>query len=90
MDFKSLEALSAGTVYGSGSGSILLESVNCVGSEQRLLNCSHPFPVGISECSHAQDIGVACQPIIFPGICFQICFTCIAGLVIIIVMMFLS
>lgn len=59
-------------MLGSSDGSILLEGVNCVGSEQRLLDCSHPFPVGTTQCTHMQDVSVGCQPRIFQGI-YQAC-----------------
>lgn len=62
------EALSAGTGLGSGGGSVLLQGVNCSGSEQYILDCPRSFPVGITQCTHVQDVGVACQPQIFPGI----------------------
>lgn len=59
------DALSAGITYGVGSGPIHVDQVNCSGIEQRLTDCSHSMLV--SSCSHTQDVGVACQPPIYPG-----------------------
>ena len=47
--------------FGQGSGSILLDSILCSGSELTLTSCGH---LGISvtrSCSHAEDAGVRCN-----------------------------
>ena len=42
--------------YGQGFGPIQLDNVACVGTESRLLDCSH----ATSSCSHYEDAGVKC------------------------------
>ena len=47
--------------FGQGSGSILLDSVTCNGSEPFIARCGH---LGINvtrSCSHAEDAGVRCS-----------------------------
>ena len=47
--------------FGQGSGQILLNNVNCVGSETSLINCAHDS-IGMSgSCTHADDAGVRCR-----------------------------
>ena len=48
--------------FGSGSGSIWLDTVSCNGSEARLLDCPAD-PVGSHNCGHSEDAGVQCQDI---------------------------
>ena len=44
--------------FGQGSGPILLNNVQCSGSESRLANC----PSGIVRwCGHNEDAGVRCN-----------------------------
>ena len=45
--------------YGSGSGSIYLNNIQCTGDELSLSNCS--FSTDIDECTHEQDAGVSCS-----------------------------
>ncbi|KAG5831561.1 hypothetical protein ANANG_G00305000 [Anguilla anguilla] len=46
--------------YGEGSGLILLDDVQCAGTEQSLLDCSHG-EWGRHDCSHGEDVGVRCE-----------------------------
>ena len=57
----SAEAVSFGSAfYGRGTGSILLDEMTCVGTEQRLIDCPHSSTVTCTQ-SHREDAGVRCQ-----------------------------
>ena len=46
--------------FGRGSGQILLDDVQCTGSEGRLIDCRYDQNTG--DCSHYEDASVRCQP----------------------------
>ncbi len=46
--------------YGQGAGDILLDNVQCSGSESRLLDCTHNG-LAIHNCAHSEDAGVVCS-----------------------------
>ena len=48
------------TFFGQGSGSILLNNINCNGYESTLASCSHAFG-STEKCSHSEDAGVICS-----------------------------
>ncbi|XP_071503568.1 neurotrypsin-like [Diadema antillarum] len=48
-------------MYGQGSGPILLENVQCDGTESNLADCRH-HEYGAPDCGHHQDVGVECIP----------------------------
>lgn len=47
-------------MYGEGSGTILLDKVNCEGTETSLADCGHQ---GFYKhnCDHSKDVGVICN-----------------------------
>lgn len=45
--------------YGQGTGPIVLDDVQCTGTESRLLNCT-TRAVGTHNCAHSEDAGVSC------------------------------
>ena len=53
--------------FGSGSESVALEYVNCVGSESNITSC--PINYWGSRCSHSYDAGVICNH----GECTRLC-----------------
>ena len=50
-----------GAYFGEGSGLVLLDDVNCDGSEKGLISCSTGSPIGQHNCNHGKDAGVSCQ-----------------------------
>ena len=51
-------------MYGAGSGPIVLNGLNCLGSEPTLLGCSRSNPF---SCTHHSDAGVQCKHIVYSG-----------------------
>lgn len=47
--------------FGRGTGAIVLDNVQCTGSEPTLLSCT-TNPIGNHNCAHNEDAGVECQP----------------------------
>ena len=45
--------------FGQGTGPILIDDVECTGSEDRLISCRHT-PIGVHNCIHLEDSGVRC------------------------------
>lgn len=43
-----------------GSGPIWLDNLECTGSESTLFDCQAE-PLGESNCSHSEDVGVSCS-----------------------------
>ncbi|PVD36501.1 hypothetical protein C0Q70_03485 [Pomacea canaliculata] len=53
--------LHIGTNYPAGEGPIQLDNVVCNGNEASIFACAHN-PVGTSDCSHNEDVGLSCWP----------------------------
>ena len=55
-----LNAISTEHRFGPGDAMILLDDVQCVGNESRLVDC--PRRASGHNCGHHEDIGVRCNP----------------------------
>ncbi len=60
LGFGGASGVSGTAFYGQGTGSILLDQVDCAGTELALLDCPSNG-IGIHDCSHFEDAGVACE-----------------------------
>ena len=47
--------------FGRGQGLILLDDVNCLGTENNLTSCDHLGMIGDNNCYHGEDAGVRCE-----------------------------
>ena len=51
---------SSSSIFGQGTGPVILSRLQCTGHEYRLFDCVHRGLI-IHSCSHTQDAGVRCQ-----------------------------
>ncbi|XP_072168896.1 scavenger receptor cysteine-rich domain-containing protein DMBT1-like [Diadema setosum] len=60
LGFPEAEMALSGAHFGPGSGNILLDEINCYGTEATLLSCLH---AGLyqHDCQHSQDASVVCE-----------------------------
>jgi len=49
----------SGNTYGSGTGQIWLDDLECTGNEMSLINCTHRG-WGVSNCDHSEDVSIVC------------------------------
>ena len=47
------------SVYGQGNGTILLDDLECLGSESNLFECEQKS--GSHDCTHQEDAAVVCD-----------------------------
>ena len=47
--------------FGEGIGGILLEGLECVGTEDSLLDCDMDVQLGLTLCDHSHDAGIRCH-----------------------------
>ncbi|KAM7408055.1 hypothetical protein PAMA_001959 [Pampus argenteus] len=59
LGFRGQAKVALDGVYEEGQGLILLDEVQCLGSESSLLACTHS-EWGQHDCSHSEDVGVSC------------------------------
>lgn len=48
-----------GAYYGTGTGNILIDGLQCNGSETNIGYCDKR-PLGVNNCSHTEDAGLMC------------------------------
>ena len=54
--------------FGHGSGPIFWDDVRCTGPELTLEDCPHLSTLkGSMDCTHEEDVGVTCQPLLSPA-----------------------
>ena len=60
LGFHSAASEAPWAIFGQGSGNIVLDDVQCAGTEDSLLNCPRR-ELGVHDCNHYEDAGVRCR-----------------------------
>ncbi len=60
--FTSATSAPGQATFGQGTGSIILDNLACVGTENTLFDCQHNG-VNIHNCAHSEDAGAVCEGI---------------------------
>lgn len=59
--FQSIDAIALSfAAFGQGTGAIVLDNVQCNGTETRLIDCP-ANPLTIHNCAHSEDASVSCD-----------------------------
>ncbi|XP_030834240.1 deleted in malignant brain tumors 1 protein isoform X1 [Strongylocentrotus purpuratus] len=66
LGFQNAVRAVTGAEYGEGSGSIILDDVDCLGTEHDLTECSHNG-YEIHNCGHSEDAGAVCANVRLVG-----------------------
>ena len=61
LGFSSASSAKCCAFFGQGSGNIVLDNVQCSGSETSIFNCNHNGYLS-HNCGHSEDAGVICVP----------------------------
>ena len=56
--------------FGNGSGMIVLDDLDCSGSEGSLFDCPSDSPLLVHNCDHSEDAGVRCSCTIILHVAF--------------------
>ena len=60
LGFVGAIAYSTSSVYGRGTGEVILHRPRCSGKESSLLECDRYYDLGNTGCGHTADLGVSC------------------------------
>ena len=60
LGYRGAVAARGSAYFGQGSGSILLDDVQCTGTESSLLKCTHRG-INSHNCGHSEDASVTCK-----------------------------
>ncbi|MCI4384391.1 hypothetical protein PGIGA_G00038120 [Pangasianodon gigas] len=60
LGFRGSAEVAPAGAFGEGTGLILMDDVQCEGTESSLLECKHSV-WGRHDCSHSEDVGIRCH-----------------------------
>ena len=61
--YTAAEAL-LNAAFGEGTGAIVMDDVNCLGSESQLASCPNTSTIS-GNCNHAHDAGARCERMLY-------------------------